>query len=248
MEIHSNSSRNISVTENINKSFTKKAIIYSQNVTKIFESDLPKEDEITNEIDNYLSGKNADNQNFHCIVFIGYSGLGYKDPKKLKNTIKTEIDRCILDNPDKQVVVVCGGTRAGIGIVYDLVAEAPSYRERIKCMGIVSECVSEHDLIQGDVKIILVPDPKKTWQTINFDGDTEYQYMLYPVHKYGGEVIAFGGGGIGYKEINEAKKIGIETKLFPFEPDSFELKSKLTASKKYSDLCPIMYHEFGIKG
>lgn len=241
MGIYPNPTGNTPVTENTNELLTKNPITYSQCVTKIFKSNLPKEDQTTDEIDNYFSGKNVDNQNFHCITFIGYSGLGYKDQQKLKNTIKSEIDS--------------GGNRAGIGVVYDLVTENASYREKIKCMGIVSECAAESDLIQGDVKTIQVPDPENTWQTISFDGDTEYQYMLYPAHKYGGEVMAFGGGGIGYKEVKEvkeakeAKKIGVEIKLFPFEPDSFELKNKLTTtSKKYSDLCPVMYHEFGIKG
>jgi len=246
--ISSNSTVNISVTQNTNELSSQKPKCYSQSAAIMLESNLPAPDKTTNEIDNLLLGESEGIQDFHCITFIGYSGLAYKDPERLRGTLKSELERCLLDNPDKQIVAVCGGTSTGIGIIYELVAEDASLKEKIRCMGIVSECASENDLAHGDVNIVRVPDPTNSWQTKKADGDHEYQYMLYPAHKYGGEVMAFGGGSIGYEEVKEAIKTGIETKIFPFEPDIARLQEKLNAGKQYSDLCPLIHHEFGVNG
>jgi hypothetical protein len=244
--ISSNSAVNISVTHNANELSSQKPKCYSQSAAEMLKSNLPAADKTMREIDNLLLGNSEDIQDFHCITFIGYSGLGYKDPEGLRGTLKSELERCLLDNPDKQIVAVCGGTSAGIGVIYKLVAEDASLKEKIKCIGIVSECAPENDLVDGDVDIVRVPDPTNSWQTKKTDGDHEYQYMLYLAHKYGGEVMAFGGGSIGYEEVKEAIKTGIETKIYPFEPDSARLQEKLNAGKQYSDLCPLLYHEFGV--
>ncbi|ORM89783.1 hypothetical protein HA50_24595 [Pantoea cypripedii] len=166
--------------------------------------------------------------------------------------IKSQLEECVRDNPDKQVVVVCGGTSVGIGGVYDVVANDAYLKANIKCIGIVSELASEGDLVQNKddfkVGIVRVPDPNQSWKTKFTDGDQDYQAMLYPAHKFGGEILAFGAGGIGYDEIKAAKDIGIKITVFPSKPHNDLLQAKLNKNNEFRDVCPLLYHEFGIKG
>ncbi|MEG3129356.1 hypothetical protein SC171_10730 [Pantoea cypripedii] len=237
------------ITNNLS---SQKPKCYAQNAAKLLESRLPTPNETTNEIDNLLLGENEAIQDLYCVTFIGYSGQRYEDLAGVKETIKSTLEGCLRDNPDKQVVVVCGGTRVGIGGAYDVVAGDAFLKENIKCIGIVSELASEQDLVQDrddfKVGIVRVPDPKQSWQTKLTDGDQEYQAMLYPAHKYGGEVMAFGAGGIGYEEVKEGINKGIETTIFPSQPDRTLLQEKINAGKKFSDLCPLLHHEFGFNG
>ncbi len=73
----------------------------------------------------------------------------------------------------------------------------------------------------------------------------DIRILLYPAHKYGGEVVALGGGLISYEEANAAKK-RIKTSIFPFHSNNNELRKRLREGG-YSDLCSILYYEFGEK-
>lgn len=249
--ISSNSAVNFIATQVTNESSSQKPKYYDQNAAKLLESSLPTPNETTNEIDNLLLGENKDIQDFYCVTYIGYSGLGYDDPEGVKETMKSQLEGFLRDHPDKQIVVVCGGTSVGIGAVYDVVAENPTLRENIKCIGIVSECASKQDLVQSTeefkVGIVHVPDPKQSWQTKLSDGDQEHQAMIYPAQKFGGEIIAFGAGGIGYDEINEAKDKGLKVTLLPSQPDNSKLQERLKKDKDFSKACPLLYHEFGLR-
>ncbi|WP_416414684.1 hypothetical protein [Pantoea sp. App145] len=243
---------NILAPQITNNLSSQKQKYYAQNAAKLLESSLPSPNETTNEIDNLLLGENENIRDLYCVTFIGYSGQKYEDFAGVKETIKSKLEGCLRDNPDKQVVVACGGTSVGIGGVYDVVAGDAFLKNNIKCIGIVSELASEQDLFQDrddfKVGIVRVPDPKQSWQTKLTDGDQEYQAMLYPAHKYGGEVMAFGAGGIGYEEVKEGINKGIETTMFPSQPDRTLLQEKINAGKKFADLCPLLHHEFGLNG
>ncbi|MBP2170558.1 hypothetical protein J2125_003750 [Erwinia toletana] len=220
------------------------AKIYNENTSTILHRMLPASDPTTDKIDKLFVGDAEQHQGFHCITFLGYSGLGYKDLEKLKEALKSELDSCLAAHADKQIVLVCGGTSAGIGVVYDVVNEYASLKEKIKLIGIVSEVAPENDLAKNDVSIIRVPDPDNTWETKKVDGNNIHYYMLYPVLKYDGEVQVWGGGKIAYDEAEAAIKLGIKTTFFRFEPDSSALQKKLDAGKTYQELCPVIYHEF----
>ncbi|WP_313684378.1 hypothetical protein [Pantoea sp.] len=240
---------NISVPQITNDLSSQKPKCYDQSAAKLLASSLPTPNETTNEIDNLLLGDNEGVQDIYCAIYIGYSGQSYEDFEGEMKKVKSTLEACVRDNQEKQIVVVCGGTSVGIGGVYDVVAGDAFLREHIKCIGIVSELASEEDLVQDradfKVGIVRVPDPKKSWQTKLTDGDREYQAMLYPAHKYGGEVMAFGAGGIGYDEVKAAKEMGIKTTVFPSQPKSDLLEAKLKDGKEFRDVCPLLYHEFG---
>lgn len=241
---HLNVSGNVVDLHAIRNIPSENSKVYIHDPAAMSAVSLPNADSVTNKIDDILRLQNRSTQPFYCVTFIGYSGLGYHDPEGLNKALKSELEKCQSEHPDTHMIIVCGGTLSGIGAVYNVVNENASLKEQIKCIGIVSECAPESELAQDNVSIIRVPDPNNTWQTKKNDGDMEYQYMLYPAHKYGGEVIAFGAGQIGYEEITEAKKIGIKTTLFPSEPDKNNLQQKMNAGKQYSDLCPLNYYEF----
>ncbi|MBP2200185.1 hypothetical protein [Pantoea cypripedii] len=225
---------------------------YPKNEGRLSESRLPTPNKTTDEIDSLLLGEDKGAKPLHCVTLIGYSGMSYEDFDGEMGRIKSQLEECVRDNPDKQVVVVCGGTSVGIGGVYDVVANDAYLKANIKCIGIVSELASEGDLVQNKddfkVGIVRVPDPNQSWKTKFTDGDQDYQAMLYPAHKFGGEILAFGAGGIGYDEIKAAKDIGIKITVFPSKPHNDLLQAKLNKNNEFRDVCPLLYHEFGIKG
>ncbi|MDF7662070.1 hypothetical protein PUG81_24120 [Erwiniaceae bacterium L1_54_6] len=245
------SAANIPVTQSTYKPLPQEPIFYARNEAKISESRLPTPNETTNEIDDLLLTGNKDNKAPFCVTYIGYSGMSYDDIEGVKETVKSQLEGFLRDHPDEQIVVVCGGTSVGIGAVYDVVAENPALRKNIKCIGIVSECAPKQDLVQSTdqfkVGIVHVPDPKQSWQTKLSDGDQEHQAMIYPAQKFGGVIIAFGAGGIGYDEINEAKDKGLEIMLFPSQPDNSKLQDRLKKNSDFSKACPLLYHEFGLR-
>ena len=240
--------RIVHTPEKSNKCYSSVSVppkISEENTVKIWKSELPEINSTTRLIDDLVTGADIDIKNFYCVTFIGYSGLGYENPALLKERLSSLLNECLKKHPDKQIVVVCGGTRAGIGAVYSLVEENKTFRNRLKCIGIVSEEALKNggsDLALSKDKIAFVPDPDGSWQTKSSSG---YPYMLYPAHKYGGEVISLGGGQIGYDEVKGAQDRGIKTRIFLFRPDHNELQKKLQAGKRFSDLCPVIYHEFG---
>ncbi|MGC7990663.1 hypothetical protein ACP3WT_23655 [Salmonella enterica] len=242
--------RAIHHSEKLDKSHSSvsmKSKVFNENTVKLWKSELPEIDSTTKRIDDLVTDSDVDIKNFYCVTFIGYSGLGYESPDLLKETLKSKLEQCLQEHPDKQIVVVCGGTGAGIGAVYSLVREDESLRDKVKCIGIVSDEAlkgAENELALSKDKIAFVPDPDGSWQTKSSSG---YPYMLYPSHKYGGEVVSLGGGQIGYDEVKAAQKNGIKTSIFSFRPNYNELQKKLQAGKKFSDLCPVIYHEFGEK-
>ncbi|EAC0469615.1 hypothetical protein DRT92_21955 [Salmonella enterica subsp. enterica serovar Newport] len=242
--------RAIHHSEKLDKSHSSvsmKSKVFNENTVKLWKSELPEIDSTTKRIDDLVTDSDVDIKNFYCVTFIGYSGLGYESPDLLKETLKSKLEQCLHEHPDKQVVVVCGGTGAGIGAVYSLVREDEFLRDKVKCIGIVSDEAlkgAENELALSKDKIAFVPDPDGSWQTKSSSG---YPYMLYPSHKYGGEVVSLGGGQIGYDEVKAAQKNGIKTSIFSFRPNYNELQKKLQAGKKFSDLCPVIYHEFGEK-
>ncbi|EPE4643766.1 hypothetical protein ACSI87_003342 [Salmonella enterica subsp. enterica serovar Brandenburg] len=242
--------RAIHHSEKLDKSHSSvsmKSKVFNENTVKLWKSELPEIDSTTKRIDDLVTDSDVAIKNFYCVTFIGYSGLGYESPDLLKETLKSKLEQCLQEHPDKQIVVVCGGTGAGIGAVYSLVREDESLRDKVKCIGIVSDEAlkgAENELALSKDKIAFVPDPDGSWQTKSSSG---YPYMLYPSHKYGGEVVSLGGGQIGYDEVKAAQKNGIKTSIFSFRPNYNELQKKLQAGKEFSDLCPVIYHEFGEK-
>nr|WP_310616441.1 hypothetical protein [Pantoea cypripedii] len=250
--ISSSSPVNPLVTYSTNELPSPEPKHYPKNEARLSESRLPTPNETTNEIDKLLLGEDKGAKPLHCVTFIGYSGQKYADFDGEMKKVKSTLEASVRDNPDKQVVVVCGGTSVGIGGVYDVVANDAYLKANIKCIGIVSELASEGDLVQNKddfkVGIVRVPDPNQSWQTKLIDGDQQHQAMLYPAQKYGGHVFAFGAGGVGYAEVKDAIDIGIETTIHPSQPNRDLLESKLKDGKKFSDLCPLLYHEFGLKG
>lgn len=183
---------------------------------------LPPSDIITTKITNLLNAKGLDAKGFYCVTFVGYSSLGYKRHDLLKATLEYNIHQCLNEHRDKKIVIVCGGTCDGIGIVYKIVSANTLFRNAIVCIGIVSNEASffnENELALDKEQIIFVPDEKKEWQAKSPAG---YPYMLYPAHKYGGGIIALGGGG--YDELKTARQYGIKTTVFLFEPNQFALQ------------------------
>lgn len=249
--ISSGSTVNTLATQIRNDLSSQEPKCYARNEAKLSQSRLPTPNAITKEIDNLLLGEGEGSKEIYCVTFIGYSGLGYDDPEALKATMKSELERCMREHPDKQIVVVCGGTSVGIGAVYDVVADDATLRQNIKCIGIVSELASEEDLVKDKqdfkVGIVRVPDPDKSWQTKWTEGDKKYQAMNYPAYEYGGEILGFGAGGVGHEEVEDAKEIGIEIKLFPSKPNAKRLEDKIKDGKEYRDICPLLYHEFGFR-
>lgn len=174
---------------------------------------LPEIDSVTKRIDDLVTGLDIDIRDFYCVTFIGYSRLGYESPDLLKKTLKLKLQQCLQEHPGKQIIVVSGGTEVGIGAVYNLVREDELLRDNVKCIGIVSaESIKSeaYELALSKDKIAIVPALDGSWQTKSPSG---YPYILYPAHKYGGEVVALGGGLISYEEANAAKK---ESKLVYF--------------------------------
>lgn len=212
---------------------------YSENLKLISSNDFPEPDEQTLAIDNVIAenGKNA-----YCLTFIGYSALGYAQPELLKKGLLTVLERSLEEHVDKKIVVVCGGTRVGIGIVYDLIQETEALKEKVSCLGIVSE-LAKGDIQNDDVNQVFIPDPHQCWKTVTTVNGEPYSYMLYPAHRYGGEVLAFGGGEIGAEEVRQAKKMGLKTTIFFLEPDRANLLSKLNAGIQWQKLCAVLYNE-----
>ncbi|ENJ4210997.1 hypothetical protein AB1D78_004083 [Escherichia coli] len=221
--------------------------VFNGNTAKLLRGKLPEIDSVTKRIDDLVTGFDIDIRDFYCVTFIGYSRLEYESPDLLKKTLKLKLEQCLQEHPGKQIIVVSGGTEVGIGAVYNLVREDELLRDNVKCIGIVSaESIKSevYELALSKDKIAIVPALDGSWQTKSPSG---YPYILYPAHKYGGEVVALGGGLISYEEANAAKKKGIKTSIFPFHSNNNELRKRLREGEKYSDLCSILYYEFGEK-
>ena len=131
------------------------------------------------------------------IVFDGYSGLGYKNPDIVKETMYNEMkgkigsmkavsDALGIDSPP--LYVVAGATADGIGMCYDVADRLKTEGFNIQTVGIVSSAATIEEswgkaLPDEQAKrlnhLVVVDDPNNTWQVLNEKGQI---IDMKPIH------------------------------------------------------------------
>lgn len=176
--------------------------------------------------------------NRYKLVFVGFSGLGYDNPKAVRELAAKILDRAISEHPEG-VALVIGATTAGIGDIYSMVKENAHYCD-VKCVGIVSEVVKNMcpDDLSDACKdsTIFVPDPNKTWQVLN-EGGT-HSYTAYAAEK-NGDMYALGGGLVAIEEVKMAMEQGVSPYVFDFKANENNVLAKESQGKSRDTLMPM---------
>lgn len=155
------------------------------------------------------------------VVIGGYSGLGYEDPGAVRQKIRDVLNGLMAEHGD-QLLVVSGGTEAGIGLAYEVAKEF-----RLPTLGIVSERASQDEISRFCDSVYFVSDPDGTWEVKNADGDS----CLVEAAR-NSQMFYFGGGDVAGKEIQEARTKGIPVTVFPcYLPDPARAKAKTNKSQ-----------------
>lgn len=154
------------------------------------------------------------------IVFDGYSGLGYKNPDIVKETMYNEMkgkigsmkavsDALGVDSPP--LYVVAGATADGIGMCYEVADRLKTEGFNIQTVGIVSSAATVEEswgkaLPDEQAKrlnhLVVVDDPNNTWQVLNDKG----QSLMVDIAFASGKPATFsfyGGGGVANSELKE---------------------------------------------
>lgn len=156
--------------------------------------------------------------------------------------MEADLRKAIAEHPDEGVAVSSGGTKPGVGLVYEVVNSKAEFREKVKLIGVVSECAeNSKDLAIESKNIIFVDDPTQGWETLNAKGD--YSYGIYLAEKFG-KVVSYGGGNIANKELSLAKERGIEVVIYPHAPNQQNLMKKLDAGGDIAKLTPVLTKYF----
>ncbi|WP_252091011.1 hypothetical protein [Pseudomonas sp. MWU13-3659] len=190
-------------------------------------------DEVTAQIDALLGQR-------HAVVFIGFSGLGYEHPGHVCARARQVLDAALRDHGQEGVAMIIGGTTEGIGMLYEVVANDPLYRE-VLCVGVVSEqvrreCPQSLSPACADA-LVVVPDPGGTWEVRDATG--AYSYTPYPAQSGRGEVWVFGGGQVAAAEVECAHGQGVDVQLVDARPQPELLAGKLRQGKTPQQLMPI---------
>lgn len=191
-------------------------------------------DDVTRQIDEYTKGK-------HVMVYSGFSELGYRDPSKLEETVREQLDQAIVRYGSEKVCVAAGVTSDGIGMVYAVAAEMG-----VDTIGVVSvEAQRKPESISKDCnKVIYVDDPQGTWEVVNARNESYMVYLARNMEEFGktGEFLALGGGRVAVRELKEAESLRIPTTIMPdFEPDPDQAKARLQKAPG-EDLTPVRTH------
>jgi len=150
------------------------------------------------------------------VVIGGYSGLEYADTDTVREKLRS-ILRGLYEKHGSRLLVVSGGTKIGIGMVYKIAKELD-----LPTLGIVSEQASFEAISAACDAVLFVADPNGTWEVTTPEGDS----MMVDAASTG-EMYYFGGGEVAVKEIQEARQKGIPVTLFPqFMPDPEKVLSK----------------------
>ncbi|WP_157658475.1 hypothetical protein [Burkholderia ubonensis] len=186
---------------------------------------LESRDPIQDEINEIMNGKSA-------LVFSGFSGLGYKDPKNLEVMLRRALESAI-EKYGPHIVVVAGATDCGIGVVYRIAQEYG-----LSTLGIVSEMAKNSgELISPYCKhVVYVPDPDGSWKV---EGKSGLSYMVGVVKNNDGEFHAYGGGDVTKNELEQARNLGIKTEILTeFDPDPAKAAARLIKNPS-QDLTPV---------
>lgn len=144
------------------------------------------------------------------VVIGGYSGLGYADPKSVRQKVRSILEGLLLEH-GHNLLVVSGGTAVGIGLVYEVAKDL-----ELDTLGIVSELASRKAISGFCDNVFFVADPSGTWEVKSADGDS---YLVETARN--GQMFYFGGGKVASEEISEARSKGITVSVFSdFMPDS----------------------------
>lgn len=195
-------------------------------------------DDVTRQIDEYTKGK-------HVMVFSGFSELGYRDPEKLEETIREQLDKAIVCYGPANVCVAAGATSVGIGIAYALAAE-----RGVDTIGVVSVLAKDKPEMVSEYcnKVIYVDDPGGSWRVVNARNESYMAYLARDMKDFGktGEFLALGGGSVAMDELREAASLGIRATIMgEFEPDPRKAKERLE-KKPGENLTPVR-SQFGIE-
>jgi hypothetical protein len=150
------------------------------------------------------------------IVFGGFSGLGYKDQEKLLKDSKERIEKEITLNGKDNVVIVCGATSDGIGVIYKVAHDLG-----VATYGIVMEAGKEYGSDRYCDKTLFVPNTNNSWKVLSPEGES---YMV-DIAKKNGTLVYYGGGDVAVSEIKEAKQKGIPVETdVSFEPNPAQVE------------------------
>lgn len=154
------------------------------------------------------------------IVFDGYSGLGYKNPDKIRESMQQEMltklqemknIADVLGEELPPLYVVAGATADGIGCCYDVAEILQKDGWNIKKVGIVSEAALKQEdwgkaLPDEQASrlehLVVVDDPNSTWQVLNDKGQSYMVDIAFAANKPA--IFSFyGGGGVANSELKE---------------------------------------------
>lgn len=149
------------------------------------------------------------------VSFSGFSGLGYENPKLVKDLQREIITEAYSKlKSGETLYLVAGATEDGIGMMYELAAEmkANGFPD-IKTVGIVSE--RGKDQVSKDCDIaVFASDPDGTWEVKTKAGKKS---MMADINDPNGIYIAMGGGDVAAKELAECTENRIKTRAYTGE-------------------------------
>lgn len=187
-------------------------------------------DSIKSDIDKYT-------QNKHVMVFSGFSGLGYSDVSALKEKLTSILMEAVDKHGSNKLCVAAGATSVGIGMVYEV-----AKKFEIDTLGIVSEqAKGSGEISKNCGHLFYINDPDSSWKVIDAEGKSYMTYLATSKEEITrtGTFLALGGGDITLSELNEAKSLGIEVKVYPeFEP-SPEKAALRKEKDSNTDLTPV---------